>query len=387
MLFSIDSSGNEITKVPSKDHARLDIYERDDLEEWIIREPRLLDEELMIISSEYSMFEDTHDRLDILALDGDGNLVVAELKRDRADRTTDLQAIKYASYCSNLTAEKVQKDYRTFWNDRNGDEQLTPEEVGRIFANHLNEGSEEEVVTIEEGWADFDLDDEPRIILAAGRYGTEVTSPVMWLSQEYGMDISCVKIIAYEHEGKIILSSRQLVPPPEAEEYMTRRREKKKEQSEGYSDTKKMYLTFWRKFRDFVRKNSDFDCTTPKPRSHFPHRIGLAGTFVSSNFSKFNSAKESFSIGELRVELVLSSGNEKREEIYRFLEDHRSEIEQQIDQDVQWSNPEGTQRKRIVVRRDAEVENRENWDEYQNWLLEYVKKFHDVFLPILNSEF
>jgi RecB family endonuclease NucS len=98
VLFSIDKTGGDITTLPAEAHTDLDILERDDLEEWIIREPALLEEDLLIISSEYAMFEDTRDRLDILALDPDGKLVVAELKRDRADRTTDLQAIKYASF-------------------------------------------------------------------------------------------------------------------------------------------------------------------------------------------------------------------------------------------------------------------------------------------------
>ncbi len=229
MLFTIKKEDDHIVQLEDEKHADLDILERDDLEEWVIREPRLLGEELLIISSEY-VFEDTRDRLDILALDRKGKLIVAELKRDQADRTTDLQAIKYASYCSNLTAEDIQKDFRSFWNDRANSKELSPEEVGTRFSDFLSENLAEEIVTTEEGWAEFDLDDQPRIILAAGSFGTEVTSPVMWLIQEYGLEISCVQLRSYEHEGEIVLSSRQLVPPPEAEEYMTRRREKKEKQ-------------------------------------------------------------------------------------------------------------------------------------------------------------
>jgi hypothetical protein len=67
-----------------------------------------------VIASEYAKFVDIRKRPDILALDGIGKLVVVELKRDSADETTDLQAIEYAGYCSVLTAEEVQKDYREF---------------------------------------------------------------------------------------------------------------------------------------------------------------------------------------------------------------------------------------------------------------------------------
>lgn len=84
----------------------------------MIENPEILGEELLVIQSEYANFEETSDRLDVLALDPEGKLMVVELKRDEADDTTDLQAIKYASYCATLTAEEVQKEYRTFWNGR-----------------------------------------------------------------------------------------------------------------------------------------------------------------------------------------------------------------------------------------------------------------------------
>ena len=64
--------------------------------------PAILGEELLIITSEYDRFDKTNERLDLLALDKDGNLVVIELKRDDSGKNVDLQAIKYAAYCSTL---------------------------------------------------------------------------------------------------------------------------------------------------------------------------------------------------------------------------------------------------------------------------------------------
>ena len=62
----------------------------------------ILGEELLIITSEYDRFDKTNERLDLLGLDKDGNLVVIELKRDDSGKNVDLQAIKYAAYCSTL---------------------------------------------------------------------------------------------------------------------------------------------------------------------------------------------------------------------------------------------------------------------------------------------
>lgn len=232
MLFGVDADVGAVDPIPAEQFADLDIWERRDLQEWAIEEPRILGEDLLVVTSEYANFEDTRERLDLLAVDSDGKLVVIELKRDRADRTTDLQAIKYASYCATLTAADVQKDYRSFWNNREGAE-LTPEEVGRRFVDFL-ERSDEEIQLMGEGWADFDLDDKPRIVLVAGEFGIEVTAPVTWLSDEFGMDVTCTKIEAYQHEGRVLLNSQQVIPVPEAEEYRTKRREKQ-EQQESHS--------------------------------------------------------------------------------------------------------------------------------------------------------
>lgn len=228
MIFSVTKEGDGLQRLKDQEFAELDILERTDFQQWAVEEPRLLGEDLLVIADDYSNFEQTRDRLDILALDPTGKLVVVELKRDQADQTTDLQAIKYASYCATLTGEEIQRDYRQYWNKRANDD-LTPEDVGQKFADFLDESVEEGVPFTDEGWADFELDDRPRILLVAGDFGIQVTAPVMWLIEEYDLDINCVTVSAYEHDGEILLSNRQVIPVAEAEEYMTRRREKQEQ--------------------------------------------------------------------------------------------------------------------------------------------------------------
>lgn len=227
MIFSVDEGDGTLEGLEKQDLSKLGVLERQDLQEWTIEQPRILGEDLLIITSEYANFQDTRDRLDLLALDPTGKLVVIELKRDRADQTTDLQAIKYASYCATLTAEDIQKDYREFWSERTGE--LTPEDVGQTFVDFLGDDKEEIQLT-SDGWAEFELDQKPRILLAAGSFGTEITAPVMWLIEEYGMDVTCTRIEAYEHQGRVLLNSQQVIPVAEAEEYMTKRREKQEKQ-------------------------------------------------------------------------------------------------------------------------------------------------------------
>ena len=236
MIYSVDQEGKRLSPIREESFAALDVLERRDFQEWVIDNPEILGEELLIIQSEYANFEETNDRLDILALDGEGKLVVVELKRDEADDTTDLQAIKYASYCATLTAEEIQKEYRTFWNGRGNE--LSPEEVGQHFTAFLDESVDEEIPITEEGWAAFALDDRPRILLAAGSFNIQVTAPVMWLIEEYDLDITCVTMHAYRHEGELLLHSRQFIPIQEAEEYMTQRRAKQEQKSSSERRTR-----------------------------------------------------------------------------------------------------------------------------------------------------
>ncbi len=229
MVYHISNNGVTALKPTSFD--ALNLTEAD-IEEWIIETPSVLGEDLLVAASQYAKFDQTAERPDVLALDPDGKLVVIELKRDTADKTTDLQAIKYASYCSTISAEELQQDYRAFWNNRRDeDEQLTPEAVGKQFSEFLGE----DVATTEDGYADFVLDDRPRILLAAGSFGPEITTPVVWLEREYGMDITCIELDVHQRDEEVFVSARQVLPIPEAEEYMAKRRQKERQQNRSTS--------------------------------------------------------------------------------------------------------------------------------------------------------
>lgn len=231
MLFRIAEEGS-VESVPKRKFAELGLLERDDIQEWIIEQPRILGEDLLIITSEFEGFEGTSNRLDVLALDRSAQLVVIELKRDRADTTADLQVLKYASFCATLTAEDVQQLHREFRIKRDG-EDPTPASIRRRFSEFLDSGTEFEVGQDE--WLQFDLTDQPRMLIAAGEFGVEVTSPVVWLYEEYGVEISCVRLSVYERAGEFLLQAQRIVPTPETEQYTTERRKKRAKQQDGFS--------------------------------------------------------------------------------------------------------------------------------------------------------
>ena len=85
-MYRINKLDNNITKLEARKFSDLGFREREHLQEWIAKNPDVLGEELLIIQKEYSGFNDTNERLDLLALDKDGGLVIIENKLDDSGR-------------------------------------------------------------------------------------------------------------------------------------------------------------------------------------------------------------------------------------------------------------------------------------------------------------
>lgn len=76
-----------------------------ELHEFLLTDPSLLGSRLLVIGSEVPT--PYGGRLDLLAVDGDGNLHVLELKRDRTPRDVVAQVLDYASWVSTLSRDDV----------------------------------------------------------------------------------------------------------------------------------------------------------------------------------------------------------------------------------------------------------------------------------------
>ncbi len=107
MIFTYDKTDKQIKSLPETDFKTQKILERQDIEKWVECNPELLGEDLFIITTEFDKFDKTNERLDLLALDKEGNLSIIELKRDSSGKNVELQALKYAAYCSTLTFDDI----------------------------------------------------------------------------------------------------------------------------------------------------------------------------------------------------------------------------------------------------------------------------------------
>src|SRR4051812_7903477 len=87
-----------------------------ELHKFLAQDPSLLGERLLVIGSE--VLTPYGKRLDLLAIDGDGNLHLLELKRDRTPRDVVAQLLDYGSWVSTLSRDGVIDIASRHLNDR-----------------------------------------------------------------------------------------------------------------------------------------------------------------------------------------------------------------------------------------------------------------------------
>ena len=106
-MYIINKESNRIEKIETATFKQLGFKEREHLQEWIANNPSCLNEDLLIIQKEFDGFNDTSERLDLLAIDKQGNLVIIENKLDDTGRDVTWQVLKYSSYCSTLPPHQL----------------------------------------------------------------------------------------------------------------------------------------------------------------------------------------------------------------------------------------------------------------------------------------
>ena len=204
-LFRVDPQSRKSERIEEVDFRQLGFQERRDIQEWVAANPDILGEDLLIISKEFSGFDRTNERLDLLAVDPYGKLVVIELKRDDTGANAHWQAIKYASYLQHATAEQIAamlSDYK----------KAPPEDAWEELVQHL-------------GGDDLNtLNNDQRIILASHRFAPEVTSAAVWLNSKAQCEdlITCITLTPYRdaNTDSLYLQATTIIPVPGMEDYV-----------------------------------------------------------------------------------------------------------------------------------------------------------------------
>lgn len=353
-MYQIDRKNNRIIKMDRKTFTELGFSERKHLQEWLADNPEALGEELLIIQKEFDGFNDTKERLDLLALDKQQNLVVIENKLDDSGKDVTWQVLKYASYASSLTKDNIRDIYQSYLGSSGSAEDKLCEFFEADYNDlRLNQGSKQ------------------RIMMVAGQFRKEVTSTVMWL-MNYKIRIQCFRVTPYAMGDELFLDLEQILPLKDAEEYMISMAEK--EQSDIVSqDSIKLgnsiRLEFWTQFINYNNtKNSYTKSISPSKDNWIGTGVGLSNHNINLVVSK-NYA---------RVALYISRGEQdKNKEAFDFLMKDKDSIERKFGKPLSWDRMDDKITCRIKDQLDGvSVYNREDWPVMNQHLQESMEKMH-----------
>jgi hypothetical protein len=201
-MYKLNQGEKQLKKLTDTSLGEQNFLERKDLEAWIADKPDVLGEDLLVLDTEHQL--PTKLRIDILALDSDGNVVVVELKRGPSGSEIDWQAIKYASYCATITAQDLCA-ILVEWTNRKG----VPIDLEEA-QQRIKEFTDEEIVG-----EDLDeLNRDQRLILVAGDFNPDVVSAVDWL-RKHKIDVRCVQLECFmDTDGALLLNSKVILPIP-----------------------------------------------------------------------------------------------------------------------------------------------------------------------------
>jgi len=212
VLFRV--AGEALEPVVQTTFAMAEMKERQDLQRLLRQKLDVLGEDLLFVAEEYGAFDGSLRRIDLLALHTSGQLVVIELKRTADGGHMDLQALRYAAMVSTMTWDQLVAVY--------AGQHDVDADVARETLERWTGGEPDE---------DRQLADRVRIILASADFSTEITSTVLWLTQQYALDIACFRLVPYQLGAEKLIDVQQIIPLPEAVDFQIQQRRKETEKA------------------------------------------------------------------------------------------------------------------------------------------------------------
>lgn len=362
-MYQIDRDANRISPLQEKKFSELGFREREHLQEWLAANPEVLGEELLIIQKEFDGFDETRERLDLLALDRQGHLVIIENKLDDSGRDVVWQALKYASYCASLKKSQIVAIYQQY---------LDKYEGGGSAQQRLSEffnDAEFDELTLNPG-------SDQRILFVAANFRREVTSTALWL-MEHRIRIQCIKAVPYALGEQLFLSLDQIIPVKEAEDYMIGISDKQEEQQtaqRSLAGAKQYRKEFWLLFLEAMQASTCrlYDRVSPTTDHWLSAGTGLGGVRYTAVFCK----------DFMRLEIGISRGDRaENKAVFDTLLQRRNELESRFGASLEWERLENKKSSRIKVESPVDGYNPDNWPKIAEWLCAMVARMEKAFSP------
>lgn len=305
------------------------LSERGDIQRLLKDRIECLEDGLMVLAEEFSDWQDSSRRIDLLCLDSDANLVVVELKRTSDGGHMELQALRYAAMVSAMTFDQAVDAFARF-RAQNGKGATDHDAARGEILSFLN-------------WpepVEDDFSKDTRIILASADFSKELTTSVMWL-RDRQIDIRCVRLKPYRlDDGRLLMDIQQLIPLPEAAEFQTQIGAKRQAERKDRVERHDLRYRFWEgllaraKPRHGVHANR-----SPSESTWISGSIGVAGFNISYGTRQHDNS------------VYLWIANDKA--AFDTLADQKDEIEAEFGSPLEWNQSPGVLGRAIAFAQDG----------------------------------
>lgn len=199
MSFNINLWGVDNGRLIELPKQRLDNEDR--LEQWIADDVSLLGLDLLIIGRQ--LRTSSGGKIDLLAIDQQGDLVILEVKRDRTPREVVAQALDYASWIENLPPVEVGEVAQKY--------------LERPLADSFRERFGTSLPEI--------VNNDHRMVIVASELDDSSERIVQYLANRHSININVVFFSCFRQGQKEFVGRAWLLDPEEVEERSERRRE------------------------------------------------------------------------------------------------------------------------------------------------------------------
>lgn len=361
-MYLINKNKKDLEKISNTTFKDLGISERHDLQEWLAKNPSIFGEDILIIQKEFDGFEDTNERLDLLALDKQGNLVVIENKLDDSGRDVIWQVLKYSSYCSTLNIQNIKEIFNQYLKKEGRVD--TAED---ILSDFFGDEDYENIVNI---------GNSQRIIMVAGKFRKEVTSTVIWLLN-YGLRVQCFKASTYKYQEQLFFNLEQIIPMKDSEEYIISMAKKSIDDLSNQKEMKNRHskrLEFWTQFLKEINKvNNLCSNTSPSKDTWIGVALGMSG--VSLNLVVTQKYA--------RTEVYINRGSQgENKKVFDYFYKIKDDIEKEFENKMIWERMDDKITSRIKFQlNDVNAFNEDDWFKINKFLIDVTTRMEKIFSP------
>ena len=219
------------------------------LENWLENSPRqtLAREDFLWIGRQTSATdEDGTIFSDLLGVDSEGNLVIAELKKGRTPRDIIAQILDYAAWADDLSEPQIREIAENYFKTRDKFKGKTFDDA---FREAFDVPETDELPRLNEGL---------RLFIVAEEIPSRVARVCRFLRSSHGVDVSCIDVSTFQTEsGEVLVSTEAKVGD---EDVITSKAQRQSNsQTSRWTGDKPVKEVVWEGVGDFTSGNVDVE--------------------------------------------------------------------------------------------------------------------------------